>query len=122
VPPEPVPPAETLPISDTAISAAVAACVGDAADIGGGLYFTAFTNVDIADGGHSVILDGDGGFDIYDCIRGQLSLAEWTRELMSRTTSQYGLVSVELESGYTVRWSYHPDNGPLGVINDEDAG
>jgi hypothetical protein len=39
---------------------------------------------------------------------------------MNRTTSLSGLVSVEV-GDYTVMWSYHPDNGPLVVVYDEEA-
>ena len=48
-------------------------------------------------------------------------LPEWPYELMKSTTSLFGLVTVTVADGYTVRWAYHPDSGALVVLNDDEA-
>ena len=40
---------------------------------------------------------------------------------MKSTTSLFGLVTVTVADGYTVRWAYHPDSGALVVLNDDEA-
>jgi hypothetical protein len=121
---------DTLPAYDTAIGDAVESCIGVQVDIGLTETDLGVSDFEILDDGHSVIMSGvnifdptlSTGFDAYECVRDQLGLPEWTSEVMGRTTSQFGLVTVELEDGYTVRWSYHPDNGPMVVLHDEEAG
>ena len=113
VPPEvPVPP--TIPLEDTPLVDAVHACVGDdAIDIDNGLYYVAFTIIALHDGGHSLALNQERTFDVFNCVRGELGLPEWPYELMKSTASQFGLVTVDLAGGYSLRWAYHPDNGAL---------
>jgi len=114
---------------DTPISKAAAACQesttlsdtgtmssDDPINLGGYDY-------EILDDGHSVIFEDASflnAFDGYECLAEQIGLPEWTREVMSRTTSLAGLVTVELGE-YTVMWSYHPDNGALVVLYDSEA-
>jgi hypothetical protein len=112
----------------TPISNAVIGCLGTPVVVG--LIDTELGSFDfdVLDEGHSVIMSGvnifdpslSTGFEAYDCVRGALGLPEWTSEVMNRTTSLSGLVSVEV-GDYTVMWSYHPDNGPLVVVYDEEA-
>jgi hypothetical protein len=112
----------------TPISNAVIGCLGTSVVVG--LIDTELDSFDfdVLDEGHSVIMSGfnpfdpslSTGFEAYDCVRGALGLPEWTSEVMGRTTSLSGLVSVEV-GDYTVMWSYHPDNGPLVVVYDDEA-
>lgn len=88
----------------------------DACDIAAG------TKIELADGNHSIIINGvtgdDDNFTDIVCLVSTLNTPQYIVSEIDNTTAMMGRQHEE-DGGLTYEWSYHPDNGLDMVIHED---
>jgi hypothetical protein len=78
----------------------------------------------VADAGHTLILDGEGedsdGMRIEDlaCALKYMDVPSYVVSMMEKTRALDGIQREEYDN-FKISWSYHPDNGLDVVINEK---